>query len=99
MTSIRRIIIRICQKNIEFCGKTSKFLPKRCLSLIKYAENEISISNSYKKQNKKNKKSKKQNKKSKTKKNKKKKKTEEQKHNPTSKTSILKLFKNCQFLY
>ena len=28
-----------------------------------------------------------------------KKKREEQKHNPTSKTLILKLFKNCQFLY
>ena len=31
MTSIFKIIIRICMKNVEFCRKVSKFLPKRCL--------------------------------------------------------------------
>ena len=31
VTSIFKIIIRICMKNLEFRGKTSKFLPKRCL--------------------------------------------------------------------
>ena len=30
-TSIFKIIIRICMKNVEFCRKTFKFLPKRCL--------------------------------------------------------------------
>ena len=72
VTSIFKIIIRICIKNVEFCRKTSKFLPKRCLfifcifylnekelnqqaSLIKYVENEISNSTSYKKTNKKKK--------------------------------------------
>ena len=66
VTSIFKIIIRICIKNVEFCRKTSKFLPKRCLfifcifylnekelnqqaCLIKYVENEISNSTSYKK--------------------------------------------------
>ena len=66
VTSIFKIIIRICMKNVEFCRKTSKFLPKRCLfifcifylnekelnqqvCLIKYVENEISNSTSYKK--------------------------------------------------
>ena len=34
VTSIFKIIIRICMKNIEFCGKTSKFLPKRCLFIF-----------------------------------------------------------------
>ena len=34
VTSIFKIIIRICMKNVEFCGKTSKFLPKRCLRLF-----------------------------------------------------------------
>ena len=29
--SIFKIIIRVCMKNVEFCRKTSKFLPKRCL--------------------------------------------------------------------
>ena len=65
VTSILKIIIRICMKN-EFCRKTSKFLPKRCLfifcifylnqkelnqevCLIKYVENEISNSTSHKK--------------------------------------------------
>ena len=64
--SIFKVIIRICMKNVEFCGKTSKFLPKRCLfifcifylnekelnqqvCLMKYAENQISNSTSYKK--------------------------------------------------
>ena len=32
--SIFKIIIRICMKNVEFGGKTSKFLPKRCLRLF-----------------------------------------------------------------
>ena len=31
VTSIFKIIIRICMKNVEFCRKTFKFLPKRCL--------------------------------------------------------------------
>ena len=26
--------MRICMKNVEFLGKTSKFLPKRCLPLL-----------------------------------------------------------------
>ena len=34
LTSIFKIIIRICMKNIEFCRKTSKFLPKRCLFIF-----------------------------------------------------------------
>ena len=29
--SIFKIIIWICIRNVEFCGKTSEFLPKRCL--------------------------------------------------------------------
>ena len=32
MTSIFKIII--CMKNVEFCRKTSKFLPKRCLFIF-----------------------------------------------------------------
>ena len=32
--SIFKIIIRICMKNVEFCGKTSKFLPKRCVFIF-----------------------------------------------------------------
>ena len=31
VASIFKIIIKICLKNVEFCWKTSKFLPKRCL--------------------------------------------------------------------
>ena len=31
VTSIFKVIIRICMKNVEFCEKTSKFLSKRCL--------------------------------------------------------------------
>ena len=31
VTSIFKIIIRICMENVEFCGKTSKFLDERCL--------------------------------------------------------------------
>ena len=31
VTSIFKVIISICMKNVEFCGKTSKFLSKRCL--------------------------------------------------------------------
>ena len=34
VTSIFKIIFRICMKNVEFCGKTSKFLPKRCLFIF-----------------------------------------------------------------
>ena len=34
MTSTFKIIIRICMKNVEFCRKTSKFLPKRCLLIF-----------------------------------------------------------------
>ena len=34
VTSIFKIIIRICMKNVEFCGKTSKFLPKKCPCLF-----------------------------------------------------------------
>ena len=65
VTSIFKIIIRICMKNVEFCRKTSKFLSKRCLFIfcifylnekklnqqvcvIKYVENKISNSTSYK---------------------------------------------------
>ena len=33
-TSNFKIIIRICVKNVEFCGKTSKFLAKRYLHLF-----------------------------------------------------------------
>ena len=33
-TSIFKIIIRICVKNVEFCRKTFKFLPKRCLFIL-----------------------------------------------------------------
>ena len=31
VTSIFKVIIRIRMKNVEFCGKTSKFLSKKCL--------------------------------------------------------------------
>ena len=34
VTSIFKIIFRICMKNIEFCRKTSKFLPRRCLFMF-----------------------------------------------------------------
>ena len=34
VTSVFKIIIRICIKNVEFCRKTSKFLPKRCLFIF-----------------------------------------------------------------
>ena len=34
VTSIFKIIIRICMKNVEFCRKTSKFLPKICLFIF-----------------------------------------------------------------
>ena len=58
VTSTFKIILRICVKNIEFCGKISKFLPKRCLFIfcniyskdvkatcvINYVENKISNS-------------------------------------------------------
>ena len=32
--SIFKIIIRICMKNVEFCGKASTFLPKICLFIF-----------------------------------------------------------------
>ena len=32
VTSTFKIILRICVKNIEFCGKKSKFLPKNACS-------------------------------------------------------------------
>ena len=32
--SIFKIIIRICMKNVEFCRKTSTFLPKICLFIF-----------------------------------------------------------------
>ena len=34
VTSIFKIIIRICMKNVEFFPKTSKILPKRCLFIF-----------------------------------------------------------------
>ena len=30
VTSSFKIIIKICKKTIQFCGKTFKFLPNRC---------------------------------------------------------------------
>ena len=34
VTSIFKVINKICMKNVDFCGKTSKFLPKRCLFIF-----------------------------------------------------------------
>ena len=34
VTFIFKIIFRICMRNVEFCGKTSKFLSKRCLFIF-----------------------------------------------------------------
>ena len=34
VTSVFKIIISICMKNIDFCGKTSKVLSKRCLFIF-----------------------------------------------------------------
>ena len=34
VTSIFDSIFRICMKNVELCGETSKFLPKRCLFIF-----------------------------------------------------------------
>ena len=34
VTSIFNRFIKICMKNVEFCRKTSKFLPKRCLLIF-----------------------------------------------------------------
>ena len=34
VTSIVKIIIWICMKNVEFCRTTSKLLPKRCLFIF-----------------------------------------------------------------
>ena len=34
VTSFFKIIIWICKKNVEFCGKISEFLPKRCLFIF-----------------------------------------------------------------
>ena len=33
-TSIFKVIIRVCMKNVELCGKKSKFLPKRYLLIF-----------------------------------------------------------------
>ena len=91
VTSIFKIIIRICMKNVEFYRKTSTFLPKRslfifCIFYLNEKELNIQaclikfveneISNS-----------------TSTKKKKKKREREGQKHNSTSKT-FLKLLKN-----
>ena len=85
VTPVFKIIIRNCVKNVEFCRKTSSFLPERCLFIIcifYLNENELNqqvclikyveneISNSTSH-----------------------KKREEQKHIPTSKT-FLKLLRN-----
>ena len=48
VTSIFRIIITIYKRNVEFCGKTSKYLPKK-IKIIKYVENDISVSTSQEK--------------------------------------------------
>ena len=34
VTSLFKIIFRICMENVEFCRKISKFLPKRCLFIF-----------------------------------------------------------------
>ena len=34
VTSVFKITIRICLKNVEFCGKISKLLCKRCLFIL-----------------------------------------------------------------
>ena len=34
VTPVFKIIIRNCVKNVEFCRKTSRFLPERCLFII-----------------------------------------------------------------
>ena len=34
VTSVFKIAIRICMKNVEFCWKKSKFLSKRCLFIF-----------------------------------------------------------------
>ena len=34
VASIFKIIIRIFMKNVEFCRKTTKFLPKGCLFIF-----------------------------------------------------------------
>ena len=34
VTSIFKVINKICMKNVDFFGKTSKFLPKRCLFIF-----------------------------------------------------------------
>ena len=90
VTPVFKIIIRNCVKNVEFCRKTSRFLPERCLFIIcifYLNENELNqqvclikyveneISNST------------------SHKKRKKNERKEQKHNPTSKT-FLKLLKN-----
>ena len=89
-----RLFLRLCMKNVEFCGKTSSFLSKRCLFifyifLFKWkGVKPTSISNKMcKKKGISNSIS--QNKRDR----------EELKHNPTSKISILKLLKNCHYLH
>ena len=34
VVSIFKIILRVCKSIFEFCGKTSKVLPKRCLFIF-----------------------------------------------------------------
>ena len=34
VTFIFKTIFRNCMKNVEFCGKTSKFLPNKCLFIF-----------------------------------------------------------------
>ena len=78
VTSIFKIIVRICMENVEFCRKASKFLPKRCMFIfcIFYLNEKelkfLTIPPTQKKEDRER---------------------DEQKHNPTSKT-FLKLLKH-----
>ena len=93
VTSIFKIIIRICMKNVKFCGKTSKFLPRRCLCLFIFCifylnEKELNQQVYLIKYA--------QNETSNSTSHKKERERErEAKTYPISKTSILKLLKNC----
>ena len=94
VTSIFKVVIKICKKNAEFCRKTSKFLPKRCLFIfcIFYLNEEelnqqVCLIKYVEKYVEKFEIS---NTFYKTKRER-----EKQKHNSTSKTSFLKLLKNC----
>ena len=93
VTSIFKVVIKICKKNAEFCGKTSKFLPKRCLFIfcIFYLnEEELNQQVCLIKYVEKYVENEISNTFYKTKRER-----EKQKHNSTSKTSFLKLLKNC----